>query len=250
VKTLAEKLAQGLAELRLDLSAEQQIKLLDYLALMAKWNAVYNLTAIRDPQAMLVQHLLDSLAIVLELQRALAERGSLTPGPSDGTTSHSTRRQSRQVAGYPGGRGEQQIRLLDVGSGGGLPGIPVAIAMPQVQVTLIDPVHKKTAFLTQAKAAVRLDNLRVLTGKAEEVETEQRFDVITSRAFSSLAEFVQLAQHLLAPEGFFAAMKGVTPEEEISQLSAQSAPFHAYRVIPLRVPGLEAERCLVLIRKK
>ncbi len=210
---LAQNLAAGLAKLRLDLTEEQQQKLLDYLALLAKWNAVYNLTAIRDPQAMLVQHLLDSLAIVPEL--ALHTQG-------------------------------QPFRLLDVGSGGGLPGIPVAIAMPQVQATLIDPVHKKTAFLTQAKAALKLDNLRVLTGKAEEVETEQCFDVITSRAFSSLSEFVQLAQHLLAPEGFFAAMKGVVPEEEISQLSA---PFHAHGVIPLRVPGLEAERCLVLISK-
>jgi len=211
-EALAQTLAEGLAALRLDLNPAQQTQLLDYLALMAKWNAVYNLTAIRDPQAMLVQHLLDSLAIVPEL--ALHTQGTA-------------------------------FRLLDVGSGGGLPGIPVAIAMPQAQVTLIDPVHKKTAFLTQAKAALKLDNLCVMTGKVEEM-TEVDFDVITSRAFSSLGEFVKLAQHLLAPEGFFAAMKGVAPDEEIGMLPAG---FHAYGVIPLRVPGLEAERCLVLINK-
>ncbi|TAK91440.1 MAG: 16S rRNA (guanine(527)-N(7))-methyltransferase RsmG [Burkholderiaceae bacterium] len=214
---LAQQLAEGVAALRLDLSPAQQTRLLDYLALLAKWNAVYNLTAIRDPQAMLVQHLLDSLAIVPEL--ALHTQG-------------------------------RPFRLLDVGSGGGLPGIPAAIAMPQAQVMLIDPVHKKTAFLTQVKAGLQLSNLRVLTGKAEEVravEVDARYDVITSRAFSSLGEFVQLAQHLLAPEGFFAAMKGVVPEEEIRALPSE---FHAYGVIPLQVPGLDAERCLVLIRKK
>jgi 16S rRNA (guanine527-N7)-methyltransferase len=136
---------------------------------------------------------------------------------------------------------------LDVGSGGGLPGIPLAIAMPQARVTLIDTVHKKTAFLTQVKAALKLDNLSVITNKVEATTTlGAPFDVITSRAFSSLAEFVKLAQHLLAPEGFFAAMKGVVPEQEIRQLPAG---FCAHAVIPLQVPGLEAERCVVLIKK-
>lgn len=212
-KMLAEELALGQQTLGLQLSADQQSSLLEYLALMVKWNAVYNLTAIRDPRAMLVQHLLDALTIVPVL--------------------------TRQTQG-------KTFRLLDVGSGGGLPGIPVAITMPQAQVTLIDPVQKKTAFLTQVKAALKLENLQIITGKVEEMDESATFDVITSRAFSSLAEFVQLAQARLAPQGFFAAMKGVLPEQEMMQLPAQ---FHIESVLRLQVPGLDAERCLVLIKK-
>lgn len=213
---LAQDLSRGLQKLGLVLSVGQQASLMDYLALMEKWNAVYNLTAIRDPQQMLIQHLLDSLSIVPVLQRQ-----SATPTPG------------------------QSVRLLDVGSGGGLPGIPLAVAMPQVLVTLIDPVHKKTAFLTQVKAALHLGNVRVITGKVEAMPDEARFEVITSRAFASLADFVQLAQTRLAPLGFFAAMKGVVPASEIAQLPSG---FVVQEIVPLQVPGLAAERCLVLIK--
>ncbi|WP_233851804.1 16S rRNA (guanine(527)-N(7))-methyltransferase RsmG [Paraburkholderia sp. HD33-4] len=212
-QALASLLADGVRELGLELSDAQQRKLLDYVALLAKWNNVYNLTAIRDPRQMLIQHILDSLSIVPHL----APRG-----PSS---------------------------VLDVGSGGGLPGIVLAIVLPDWTVTTNDIVHKKTAFQAQAKAELALANLSVVTGRVETLrpgaEVPAKFDVIVSRAFAELSDFVTLARHLVAEQGAIWAMKGVRPDGEIGRLPAGA---HVERIIRLNVPSLDAERHLIEVR--
>src|ERR1700761_4266961 len=211
-EALASLLAEGVRELGLDLSDAQQGKLLDYVALLSKWNAVYNLTAIRDPRQMLIQHILDSLSIVPHLAPL---------GPSS---------------------------VLDVGSGGGLPGIVLAIVLPEWTVTVNDIVHKKTAFQAQAKAELGLANLSVVTGRVETlkpgVEVPAKFDVIVSRAFAELADFVTLARHLVAEQGAIWAMKGVRPDGEIERLPAGA---HVEQIIRLNVPSLDAERHLIKV---
>ncbi|WP_175938676.1 16S rRNA (guanine(527)-N(7))-methyltransferase RsmG [Caballeronia sp. BCC1704] len=210
---LAALLNEGAGELSVALSDEQKQKLLDYVALLSKWNAVYNLTAIRDPRQMLIQHILDSLAIV----PAVSSRNAST--------------------------------LLDVGSGGGLPGIVLAIALPDLHVTLNDIVHKKTAFQSQAKAQLGLTNLSVVTGRVETlrpgIDVPEKFDVIVSRAFAELTDFATLARHLVADHGCILAMKGVKPDAEIARLPQGAAVRSIER---LAVPFLDAERHLVEIR--
>ncbi|WNC89806.1 16S rRNA (guanine(527)-N(7))-methyltransferase RsmG [Paraburkholderia sp. FT54] len=209
---LAPLLQDGVRELGLHLSDAQLGKLLDYVALLSKWNAVYNLTAIRDPRQMLIQHILDSLSIVPHLAPL---------GPSS---------------------------VLDVGSGGGLPGIVLAIVLPQWTVTVNDIVHKKTAFQAQAKAELGLANLSVVTGRVETLqpgaEVPAKFDVIVSRAFAELADFVTLARHLVAEQGAIWAMKGVRPDGEIERLPAGA---HVEQIIRLNVPSLDAERHLIKV---
>ncbi|MFM0636731.1 16S rRNA (guanine(527)-N(7))-methyltransferase RsmG [Paraburkholderia metrosideri] len=211
-EALAPLLAGGVRELGLDLSEAQLGKLLDYVALLSKWNAVYNLTAIRDPRQMLIQHILDSLSIVPHL----ATRGASS--------------------------------VLDVGSGGGLPGIVLAIVLPDWTVTVNDIVHKKTAFQAQAKAELGLANLSVITGRVETLqpgaEVPAKFDVIVSRAFAELSDFVTLARHLVAEQGAIWAMKGVRPDGEIERLPAGA---HVEQIIRLQVPSLDAERHLIKV---
>ncbi len=204
----AAGLERGLQALELPLASDTQAKFLDYLALIDKWNRVYNLTAVRDRGQMLTHHLLDSLAV------------------------------ARYVAG---------ATLADVGSGAGLPGIPLAIARPQMSVTLIESNHKKAAFLKQAAIELALANVEVVNARVEAWESPQRFDVVISRAFSDLPEFVALAGRLCAAGGVLAAMKGVHPYEELAQLPA---PYRVRAVIPLTIPGLDAERHLVLIERE
>jgi 16S rRNA (guanine527-N7)-methyltransferase len=210
---LAPLLADGVRDLGLVLSDVQLGRLIDYLALLSKWNAVYNLTAIRDPRQMLIQHVLDSLSIVPHL---------------------ATRDTSS---------------VLDVGSGGGLPGIVLAIVLPDWTVTVNDIVHKKTAFQAQAKAELGLANLSVVTGRVEALqpgaEVPAKFDVIVSRAFAELADFVKLARHLVADKGAIWAMKGVRPDAEIERLPAGA---HVEQIIRLKVPSLEAERHLIKVQ--
>ncbi|MDE2288394.1 MAG: 16S rRNA (guanine(527)-N(7))-methyltransferase RsmG [Burkholderiales bacterium] len=211
---LAILLRDGAAALGVTLSEVQQASLLDYLALLSKWNGVYNLTAIREPRQMLIQHVLDSLAIVPHLAK--------TP-----------------------------IRhVLDVGSGGGLPGVVLAIARPDWQVTLNDIVHKKSAFQVQAKVALRLGNLSVVTGRVQTlrpgVEVAGLFDAIVSRAFAELSDFVSLAGPLLAPDGVLWAMKGVLPAQEIAALPDG---WRVEEVVRLSVPQLDAERHLIAVRR-
>lgn len=203
---LTRALSEGVRTLQLALSDAQIAQLVDYLALLSKWNAVYNLTAVRDPAQMVTQHLLDSLAVV----PAFAE--------------------ARNV--------------LDVGAGGGLPGMVLAIARPDMHVSLIDTVHKKTAFLTQVKAELGLANVSVHTGRVEQLQVPRKFDVITSRAFAELNDFVTWSGHLLQEGGRFIALKGVRPNEEIARLPAG---WKASEVQALNVPGLKAERHLIFI---
>ncbi|WP_186052458.1 16S rRNA (guanine(527)-N(7))-methyltransferase RsmG [Burkholderia gladioli] len=209
-EALHDLLSQGIDSLGIELEQAQVDKLLDYVALLGKWNAVYNLTAIRDPRQMLIQHILDSLSIVPHLR-------------------------------------ELDVKTaLDVGSGGGLPGIVLAIVFPHWQVTLNDIVHKKSAFQTQAKAELKLANLSVVTGRVESLrpghEVPGQFDVIVSRAFADLSDFVVLARHLVARGGAIWAMKGVLPEDEISRLPAGA---QVRQTIRLAVPALDAERHLI-----
>ncbi|UMR31862.1 16S rRNA (guanine(527)-N(7))-methyltransferase RsmG [Massilia sp. MB5] len=205
---LAQMLKKGLDGLQLDLNQAQQEQLLDYLALLNKWNAVYNLTSVRDPMQMLTLHLLDSLAA---------------------------------VAAFEGAQ-----HVLDVGAGGGLPGIVLAIARPDMKVSMIDTVHKKTAFLTQVKAELKLANVTVYTKKVQELEVRQPFDVITSRAFADLSDFVNWSGHLLGEGGRFIALKGTAPAEERERLPE---PWQVRELRALQVPGLDAERHLVFIGK-
>jgi 16S rRNA (guanine527-N7)-methyltransferase len=211
-ESLAALLRLGASELGIELTEAQQAKLLDYVALLAKWNAVYNLTAIRDLRQMLIQHVLDSLSIVSHIP----------------------------------GRGASSV--LDVGSGGGLPGVVLAIARPEWSVTLNDIVHKKAAFQSQVKAELKLTNLSVVTGRVEALrpgaDVPGKFDVIVSRAFAELADFVTLARHLVAGHGSIWAMKGVRPDGEIERLPVGAK---AVQVIRLTVPFLDAERHLVQV---
>jgi 16S rRNA (guanine527-N7)-methyltransferase len=206
---LARTLGDGIQTLQLGLSDAQLAQLLDYLALLSKWNAVYNLTAVRDPAQMVTQHLLDSLAAVPAFANA--------------------------------------HNILDVGAGGGLPGMVLAIARPGMRVSLIDTVHKKTAFLTQAKAELGLANVTVHTARVEQLQVSQKFDVITSRAFAELNDFVNWSGHLLEQGGRFIAMKGVMPQDEIARLPAG---WKVATVQPLKVPGLDAERHLIFIERE
>ncbi|MFZ6871469.1 16S rRNA (guanine(527)-N(7))-methyltransferase RsmG [Undibacterium sp. Di27W] len=205
---LRAMLASGVEELTLDLNNDQIDNMIAYLSLLSKWNSVYNLTAIRDPKEMVRQHLLDSL--------------SAAPAFKDAKN------------------------ILDVGAGGGLPGMMLAITYPQAKVSMIDTVSKKTAFLTQAKTELGLKNVTVHTGRVEALQVKEAFDVITSRAFSELANFVNWSGHLLADGGQFIAMKGVEPKQEIDSLPAG---WHVDKLQALTVPGLQAERHLVFIKK-
>lgn len=204
---LSHILSDGIDEMDLPLWAAQREQLMDYLALMAKWNGVYNLTSLRDPLQMVTHHLLDSLAAVSAFKDAK--------------------------------------NVLDVGAGGGLPGIVLAIARPDMKVSLIDTVHKKTAFLTQVKAELGLANVTVYTMKVQDLEAGP-FDTITSRAFADLSDFVNWSGHLLAEGGQFIALKGTAPPEEQERLPGE---WKVKELRPIKVAKLEAERHLVFIQK-
>ena len=205
--TLDAALALGLETLGLDLPDAAKARLLAYLGLIEKWNRVYNLTAVREPEKMLSHHLLDSLAVAPHLS---------------GNT------------------------LLDVGSGAGLPGIPLAIARPELAVTLLEANHKKAAFLRQAVIELALSNAQVVDERVEGWQAPHEYDIVISRAFSDLTEFVTLAARHCAHGGTLAAMKGVYPFEELAQLPPG---YEMSDAIPLAVPGMKAERHLVLLRR-
>jgi 16S rRNA (guanine527-N7)-methyltransferase len=212
-EALRAALATSAAELGLALTSVDLDRLLSYLALLQRWNGTYNLTAVRDPQEMLTQHLADCLAVVGPFRREL---GVASPR-----------------------------RVLDVGSGGGLPGVILAALQPPWSVTCVDTVGKKTAFIRQAAVELGLPNLHAEHARVEALKSAP-FDLITSRAFASLADFVRLTRGLLALGGVWAAMKGRRPSEELGALPADIDVFH---VEPVTVPGLDAERCLIWMRK-
>lgn len=205
--SLEGKLIGGLAALNIVLPASAQQKLIAYVKLIEKWNKVHNLTAVREPDKMITLHVLDSLAIVPFVKA--------------------------------------KNSLLDVGSGAGLPGIPLALACPDLRVTLLDSNHKKTAFLTQAKTELGLTNCEVINERVELWQTTKKFEAVISRAYSDLGEFVEQAGHLVARDGEMLAMKGVFPHEEIVKLPAA---FKVENVAELRVPELDAKRHLVVLK--
>ena len=207
---LAESIASGAVDLALPLVPSQVDALVRYLRLIERWNATYNLTAVRDPLAMVTQHVLDCLAAAAALMRH--RRAATTQ------------------------------RLLDVGSGAGLPGVVLAIAMPELEIMCIDAVGKKAAFITQAVAALRLGNASALHARVETL-VGQRFDVVASRAFASLSEFVESTRRALADNGEWMALKGRVPAAELAALREVEA-----QVDPLVVPGLDAQRCIVWMR--
>jgi 16S rRNA (guanine527-N7)-methyltransferase len=208
-----DRLRDAADTLGLQASDAQLSQLLLYLDLLGRWNSVYNLTAVRDPGEMLTQHLLDCLAIVPSLRRHSAE--------------------------HPLGR------LLDVGSGGGLPGVVLAVLDPQWEVSCVDAVGKKAAFVRQVASELGLRNLQSLHSRVE--QSKGQYDLVTSRAFATLADFVRLTADRLAPGGAWLAMKGKLPTEEMAALPAGVEVFH---VEQLRVPDLEAHRCIVWMRPR
>ena len=204
--------------LGLALSPDQRDLLLRYLALIAKWTKVYNLTALRDPAEMLSHHLVDSMAAVPALQRCLAERDA------------------------PDGEG---VALLDVGSGAGLPGVVFAILCPRLTVTCVDTVAKKAAFIQQVAAELKLARVRGLHARVETVQAD--FDIVSSRAFASLVDFTTWSRGAMRPGAVWMAMKGREPADEIAALPANVEVFH---VEQLMVPGLDAQRCVVWMRQR
>ena len=210
---LLPALQKGLDGLGLALTPDQQNQLLAYMDLIAKWTKVYNLTAVRDADEMLTHHLLDSLAVIAPLRRELAKLGLPT---------------------------DRSYKLLDVGSGAGLPGIVIAITCPEVSVTCVDTVAKKAAFIQQVSATLKLPNLKGLHARVESLT--EPFDVVCSRAFASLVDFTTWSQSALADHGIWMAMKGKHPEQELAVLPENVKVFH---VEQLQVPGLDAERCII-----
>lgn len=211
------RLVAAAQTLSLALTDAQLDQLLAYMDWLAKWNKVYNLTSLRDPAEMLSHHLIDSLTAVRPLQL--------------------------HVQALPAQAGSAPLRVLDVGSGGGLPGVVLAICLPQLQVTCVDTVSKKAAFIQQVAAALRLPNLKGLHARVESIDGG--FDVVTSRAFASLVDFTTWSVKALKPGAVWMAMKGKHPAEELAALGSGVDVFH---VEPLAVPGLDVERCLVWMR--
>jgi 16S rRNA (guanine527-N7)-methyltransferase len=209
---LSRLLAQGLVELNIAMTLEQQQRILQYVVLLNKWNKVYNLTAVREPERMIGVHMLDSLAVLPHLTQ---------------TKTHAQ-------------------RLLDVGTGGGLPGIALAIARADMHVTMLDSLQKKTTFVRQAIGELLLTNAAVVCERVEQFKPVEKFDVVISRAFAELNDFVNGAAHLLAEDGRVFAMKGVNPVDEIARLPDG---FEVEKVIELNVPQVEGQRHLVIVKK-
>lgn len=209
---LQNKLETGLLAMGLQIDAEKQAKLIAYVLLIDKWNKVHNLTAIRDPREMVTLHLLDSLSVLPHVQVLNAKN------------------------------------LLDVGAGAGLPSIPLAICLPELLVTAIDSVQKKTSFMRQVKGELGLNNFSVASGRVEALNNNQKFDVIISRAFSEIGLFIKLTKQLLAENGVWLAMKGVVPTHEFESADFKNLNIQPSKIEVLNVAGLEAERHLVYLR--
>ena len=211
---LIDRILEAGAKLGLNLSTQQAQSLADYLALIQKWTKVYNLTAVRDPEEMLTHHLFDSLSVIAPLQRQLVAMG----------------------------KGEA-ARLLDVGSGAGLPGVVVAICCPGVKVDCVDTVGKKAAFIQQVAVSLGLKNLRGVHARVESLT--DGYDVVSSRAFASLVDFTTWSRSAVGEGGVWMGMKGKHPADEMAALPASVAVFHVEQLV---VPGLDAERCIVWMR--
>ena len=211
---MADRILEAGATLGLKLSEQQAQLLADYLALIQKWTKVYNLTAVRDPEEMLTHHLFDSLSVIAPLQRQLTEIGK-----------------------------SEAARLLDVGSGAGLPGVVISICCPAVKVDCVDTVGKKAAFIQQVAVSLGLKNLRGLHARVESLTDP--YDVVSSRAFASLVDFTTWSRTAVGEGGVWMGMKGKHPVDELAALPASVAVFHVEQLV---VPGLDAERCIVWMR--
>lgn len=226
-RALEAELRSGVQALGLELSDMQITQLLDYQDLIGKWTRVYNLTAVRDPQEMLTHHLLDSLAVVAPLQRQLNALKEL--------------KKLRGAGAIPD---ERALRLLDVGSGAGLPGVVIAICCPELVVHCVDTVAKKAAFIQQVAVALKLVQLRGIHARVENLT--DRYELVSSRAFASLLDFVSWSGNALAEQGVWMGMKGKHPADEIAALPQDVKVFHVEQLV---VPGLDAERCIVWMRR-
>lgn len=209
MEELRPALVSGAEQLGVQLTAGQADALLQYLAEFSRWNKAYNLSAVRDPRQMLSRHILDSLSVVPHLANTRAQR------------------------------------IIDVGTGGGLPGMVLAIVFPQRHFTLLDSNGKKTRFLFHCKTLLGLDNLAVENGRVEAFAPAEMFDLVISRAFASLEDMTRLCRHLLAPGGLFMAMKGAYPEAELAALAEDYQLLGSHELV---VPGTQAQRCLLLLR--
>lgn len=216
---LRQALTQSATAMGVSLRDDQTTALLAYMALIQKWNKVYNLTAVRDAPAMLTHHLLDSLAVIAPLQAQLQARQTVDGGAAS------------------------TVRLLDVGSGAGLPGVVIAIMCPEIQVDCVDTVGKKASFIQQVAVTLRLPNLRGIHARVENLT--DKYQVVSSRAFASLVDFTSWSVNALAEQGVWMGMKGKHPADEIAALPSTVSVFH---VEQLDVPGLGAERCIVWMR--
>lgn len=232
MRNLEKVLRQGLSDLEWLLEDGQISQLLDYLELIQKWTRVYNLTAVREPTDMLTHHLMDCLAVIKPLWRQLAASSTELNAPAEGQANVVT------ASELP------MVRLLDVGSGAGLPGIVIAICCPRIRVDCVDAVAKKAAFVQQVALVLKLPNLRGLHARVENLTDKYR--IVTSRAFASLADFTNWSAATLADQGVWLAMKGKHPADEMAKLPKNVVVFH---VEQLNVPGLGAERCIVWMRK-
>ena len=215
MRALQGELQRGAAALGLDLTALQLAQLLDYLELLRKWGRVYNLTAVRDAGEMVTHHLLDSLSVITPLRRHWAKSGNAA-----------------------------ESRLLDVGSGAGLPGVVIAVCCPGVTVSCVDTVAKKAAFIQQVAVNLTLPHLRGVHARVENLP--EKYHVVVSRAFAALADFTRLSANALATGGVWMAMKGKRPDEEIAALPPEVRVFHVEQIL---VPGLDAQRCLVWMER-
>ncbi len=211
---LERDLAKGIEQLAISVTTEQKTLLLDYLMLLVKWNKAYNLTSIRNPQQMVIRHLLDSLVLV--------------PAFFD-----------EEIIGKTG-----NSNFLDVGTGAGIPGLPLSIMFPEKQFTLLDSNGKKTRFLTQVKIELARQNVEVAKSRIESFAPKQKIDTIFCRAFSSLPDFVGGVEHLMTENTRLLAMKGVIPEEELKMLPSK---INVEKIVPLDVPGLDEERHLIVL---
>lgn len=228
-----EALAPVLDTLGVSLNEAQRQRCAAYMGMLSHWNGTYNLTSVRDAPEMFTHHLSDCLAVLPHLAKHLEARSDARTAAASG---------AEESGAQPG---NPAVRLLDVGSGGGLPGVLLAIARPDVQVCCVDTVGKKAAFIRQVAAELRLPNLRAEHARVEDLAS--RHDIITSRAFASLADFISLTRERLAPGGVWMAMKGKSPDDERAGLPEDIEVFH---VEQMQVPGLDAERCLVWMRKR
>jgi 16S rRNA (guanine527-N7)-methyltransferase len=224
------RLQEAAHQLGIQLTAQQSDALFAYLDLIQKWNKVYNLTAVRGPAEMLTHHLLDSLAVINPLRNRLAALAY----DKDGAEEAQAEVQARYL-----------FRLLDVGSGAGLPGIVIAICCPDIKVDCVDTVAKKAAFINQVAVTLKLPNLRGIHARVENLT--EKYQVVSSRAFASLLDFTHLSGQVLVQNGIWLAMKGKHPADELAVLPQHIEVFHVEQLV---VPGLEAERCIVWMRQR